>query len=189
MRIYELTPYRRTGIYQEIKPVRTDYIRDINRKLKKLGYVQDEQVLGQGVSGIVYKRAGDPYVIKVFQEDPAYKNYLEYVMQNQDNPHVPRIRGKLIKPYRDVELYLIRMEPLNPLDVYSQQYKLFNDFRDYAFHPTEEFKNNYPDLARILDDIKTLGKNWGKKIIFDLHDENVMVRPTDNTLVVTDPVV
>lgn len=188
MLINEIASYRHSELYRAVEPVRdTEYISDIYLRLRDLGYVKRDQILGQGIFGVVFKRPQDSYVIKLFKNDPAYRQYLKYVLQHQDNPHVPKIRGKLVKPYRDANLYLVRIEELEPLEIYSPQYDVFEQARDYALDRVtattqQDFREIYPRLASVLDDVK----HWGKTI--DLHDENIMVRPSDNMLVITDPI-
>ena len=113
MRIDELTPYKNTELYKAVAPLMNDPIRDIYLALKDMGYVKKEELLCSGIFGAVFKRKNDPYVIKLFEKDRYYLKYLQYIRQHQDNPHVPKIRGKIMKPYKDAELYMVRMEELS----------------------------------------------------------------------------
>ena len=50
-----------------------------------------------GSRGSILKRKGDSFVVKIFQRDPYYMKYLLYAIDHQNNPHVPKIKGKPIK--------------------------------------------------------------------------------------------
>lgn len=182
VRIDELTPYKSTDIYKAVDKIAYSSIKDIFAELKKLGYIKTE-MLGSGIFGAVFKRPNDPYVIKVFKHDKQYLKYLEYARQHQHNPHVPKIRGKIMKPYRNFQLYLVRIEELVPLSYrMDKQYYLYKKLQEYAYSSRFGPDDCLPyALVEVIDYIKSSGGE------IDLHDENVMVRPSDGQLVITDP--
>lgn len=204
MRIRELAPVRGNSAYPVAKQIKPEWDWDdpsvVDKDGNPLSYPRDKfnnlvqalekqgwRKLGSGVFAQVLEHPKFPYVIKMFANDPAYMRYFNWARQNQDNPHVPKIRGKFIKIANDV--YAIRMEKLIQLPQYNDP--MFVDYVSpelkhrtlgYIFDPKnyDYLKENYPKLYEVIAAINSMVKYT------DIHSENVMMRK-DGTLVITDP--
>ena len=132
---------------------------------ESLGYT----FLGAGKYAVVFsiycKGMKKEIVVKVFMRDAAYFKWLEFAMNNQNNPYVPEIYGKVQK-LTDL-FYQIEMEKLSPANS-SSVVSLYSDLDSsapYAAEISEEFDAN--------------------QNLLDLHSENVMMRGSQ--VVVIDP--
>lgn len=151
----------------------------LEKFLKKNKFVY----LGQGIGGIAFERPGYPWVFKIFRNDPAYFHFLQYAITHQDNPNLPKIKGKFIRLGDGA--YAVRMEKLQPLprdsnlvwpDIYD---KHRSDFNAIPQKMSDKFKAEYPGIWRALKDTYKPG------FILDLHVGNVMMR--GKTPVLIDP--
>jgi len=79
------------------------------QKLITAGYRR----VGIGRYAHVWAKRGDMFVVKVFQYDPAYADFIELISQHQDNPHFPRTKGRLTR--LDEVWQAIRIERLTRL--------------------------------------------------------------------------
>ena len=153
-------------------------------ELEELGFEE----LGSGGYGIVFERPGYPWVFKVFNNDPGYMAYLNYVIHHQNLSAVPKIKGRPIRINNNT--YAVRMEPL---------YKLRSELAwELNNAPTDGLKSSeykefvvmieqhWPDVATVLADLPNITGKF--KLYLDLHDENVMQR-ADGTPVITDPLI
>ena len=61
--------------------------------MAKYGFKQ----LGSGKYGTAFAKSGYPYIIKVFMKDVAYLKWLDYCKLHQDNPWIPKIKGKVVR--------------------------------------------------------------------------------------------
>lgn len=119
--------------------------------------------LGDGRYGYVFGNPKYPYVIKVFMRDTAYLKWLDWAKRHQDNPYVPKIRGKVIKIGN---LFMaVRLEKLSPGGTANELYD-----RDEA---------GDPHATQVVDFLEANNK------LLDLHDGNVMLR--GKQLVIVDP--
>lgn len=146
--------------------------------------------LGQGSFGAVYERPGYPWIFKLFANDAAYKAWIDYVVQNQGNEHLPKIRGKPFKINDGV--FAVRMEKLDNLPKNWDQNPVIDTimYSHIKSSKTKEKLTNlgHADLIPVLEEIEKLAyddhsKNWAK----DLHSANLMMR--GNIPVITDPIV
>ena len=144
MRINELTPFKKTGAYRAAADIKKDkhvapYIKFENLKdeLEKMGF----KFINRGWFAQVFEHPSLPYVIKMFNNDPNYLKYFEWVRQNQDNPHVPQIRGKYIKI--DENTYAVRMEKLIPFTSNDQDLirKYIDPMYDSEFYNLFAYSN------------------------------------------------
>lgn len=141
-----------------------------------------------GAFGAVYEKPGYPWVFKIFTGDPAYKRYIDYVIKHQNNPYVPRIKGKIIKI--NFNTYALRMEKLEPLSknksksVSKLYYILYGIRRasELERKELEWLEKNYPGVVDILT---TLSRVGGDKL--DIDSKNMMMRGKIPVLV--DPVI
>lgn len=122
---------------------------NLTKELAKLGWTS----IGHGAFSEIYKHPSHNYILKVFSKDNRlWIEYFHYARQNQNNPHVPKIRGKLVKLSRTA--YAVRMEKLEPVS-----HKLIMD--------------HYIDPA-ILNDLRK--RSWGITLedIFSQENEDFL---------------
>lgn len=204
MRMDELKGYR-TNPFYKIASQSSD-IENFYHRLKNQGY--KDQILGRGIFGLVFHRPNTPdAVYKAFlRGDRGYMKYLKFALENQHNPHVPKIIGKPLSFALEngTQVVLVKLERLDELDPndspnYNQFLKLTSilnslSFLDNPFYDSDskkkekEFlqqrKQQYPTLYDIAQQIVKLSHKSRMQDV-DLHSGNVMMR--GNTLVVTDP--
>ena len=161
-----------------------DKVHKFTNDIKELGYSLDHK--GAGGQGTVFKRYGDPYVIKVFYRDSNYLKYLKYVLAHQDNPHVPKVRGKPMKI--TPEAYAVRLEELQPVAPRDENEKqlvdsIINTLTWGRFKQNSYIRLEEPELYKMLLD---LAKIYGDHNETDLIQANIMQRK-DGTIVITDP--
>lgn len=209
LRLDELTGYRGNPIYKLFQEARD--IDTFARRLEESGY--DVKKLGQGVFGIVFEKPGGKDVYKVFTaRDKGYLSFLKYAKANQDNPHLPRIYGNIMRvemPLNNIrsqgkDWIIVRLEKLQPSDdAYPDEHQIGNYLQftpmpspeeieeldnngllDMEMEMALEFQREYPQLAEVLDWVNA-NANRVQGIHIDLHDENFMQR--GDTVVITDP--
>jgi hypothetical protein len=174
----------------QYEPYSTNEKRSLTSHLKKLGWT----LAGSGWYALVYKNPMYNYVLKVFSAKNAlWIEYFHYIRQHQDNPHVPQIKGGLVK--LSGSAFAVRMEKLTPLkslkDPIIRQYidpAIYNssmDFWDIFRDENNQFlTKNFPALPKLIEDVWEIAKINGD---WDLHnEENIMKR--GNTIVITDPI-
>lgn len=168
--------------------------------LQAAGY----EPLGTGQFAEVYKKPGTNYVLKLFDyDDKAYLLYLGLIRKHQDNPHFPKLIGKLIKVTD--QYYAVRMEELSPTNISDHELNLFDlfckkrasfwlgnwdafmksNFRASAREELEQIFGENPKLAEALTliaEMKDKHSLW-----FDFKRANIMDR--SGTIVLTDPIV
>lgn len=127
--------------------------------MNKFGF----KLLGAGKYASVYGNDKYPYVIKVFMRDTAYLKWLAFAKQNQNNPWVPKIRGKVVRI--GPTFMAVRLERLETGGKSSDLY----DADARGEHDAVTVANFLESNAKLLD----------------LHDGNVMKR--GNQTVIVDP--
>lgn len=202
MRIDELITPRQNQVYQQLQDSYS--MRDFLDRLVMYGF--EVEKIGAGFYATVFSRPGSNDVYKLYTaKDTGYTRFLKYVMANQDNPHLPKIKGspkqiKMPKNKNSLEgkdWILVRMERLDPhtdADPYFGRIKAVIDGLEYdtpdLLARRESAKganfryiaNNYPDLLKVLVWIVDNNTQISRP---DLHDENVMQR--GDTVVIIDP--
>ena len=109
-------------------------------------------------------------------KDAAYFKWLKFVQENQSNPYIPKVKGKVIKitPI----FYAIRLEKLTPYSGNAPSTRKFmTDYAQWKKNPS--YQSNDQNIQDILDYFAKF------KSLLDLHGENMMMR--NNQLVVIDP--
>lgn len=199
MRLKELTGYKGNAHYQAAKNLLVrDAPEDENRKqfnkFKEYMVANGFEYMGSGAYGTVYEKPGYPWIFKLFKDDPAYVEFIEYSKRNASNPHVPKFKGGIIRINADT--YCVRTEKLVDLPNAVYQ-KLFPEFEivnailndlveehdsmyDQLWRRFEQFKRAYPDMYEVLEFIFV-----GSSYYADLHNGNMMLR--GKTLVFSDP--
>jgi hypothetical protein len=184
MRIQELTGYKSHPAYTSSEG-QYDVVKYVEN-LKSLGFKITR--LGGGAFAEVFSRPNDSYVIKIFRDDPGYEQYLKYINQFKDNPHVPKLRGKVMNLQNNIRV--IRMEKLRKLDRDNNEemeiYELIkNIVTDNGRYPVaykkevETISQRYPQIMPLLKILQTHRKD------IDLGKDNIMFR--GSTPVITDP--
>lgn len=187
------------------------YAYDILDVLKDSGL----EKLGDGRRAVVFSRRGKPYVYKLFAEDHCFYNFVQFIKERPDNPHLP----KLLSPVMDLVKMAKRVDDLDPNDMNRMHKRPYLvKMEKLTPMPRDEFFNNrglqlllnkvYGDGSLFKDNKKDLEIElfqWFKKenklahTIIDIkeklvHDEcfadmhfgNFMKR--GETIVITDPV-
>jgi len=193
-----------------IKGLSNSYWYDIEKILLNNGFF----IAGKGSHAKVYAHPHKKYVYKVFDNDVAYSLYIQYCLQNQNNPHIPKI---IKQPLEIVKFFkhndtqnnftVVRVERLNNLDVkFSEFYNVklqynivmyrkfgeYQIFRDHynpskAYRGINEYINAYPEF-QFSSVFKTLNDIYDKiKFFADISPSNFM-RRDDGTVVIIDPV-
>jgi len=105
-------------------------LEDIENNLTNRGWSR----FGRGAFASVFVKKDKDYVIKVYTEDKGYDRYLEFLENNQDNPHAPKILKKMKFPSStDDEVKMVVMErlvPVNTNDWRVQIATIINSFID-----------------------------------------------------------
>lgn len=68
------------------------------------------EAIGRGSYGTVYKKTGKSYVLKLYN-DYCYNEYLNFIEQNQNDPHVVKIKRRIIRG----DMGLVAIEKLEEL--------------------------------------------------------------------------
>lgn len=201
MKISELIAYRQHPIYKKAKRLLSKSAVEKAKGITATGKRQSQYELftnflekygfeevGSGVFGIVYEKQNYPWIFKIFQDDPAYKRFIEYAMKNQHIPYLPKVKGKLIKINDNT--YAIRLEKLSAFNLvlHPELEKLFDILRksdkssDIPKKDVEWLESNYPGIVNVLN---YLSKD--KTDVFDIHAGNIMLR--GKTPVLVDPII
>ena len=185
MRIYELTGYKKHPLYDLLKYSASlvEFIENLRRE----GY--EKYLAGEGMYAGVFANPDDDWVVKLYYaDDRGYEIYLRYIMQNQNNVHVPKITGKpvtFLKKYRIVRMEKLRkyeMNNKNDQEVYHALISYINfkkTYPEYIPSNVQWLTKKYPQLSDLID---LMVKNHDR---LDLHSGNIMFR--DDVPVITDP--
>jgi hypothetical protein len=149
--------------------------------------------LASGSFGAVYQKEGGAYVLKVFSAlDKAYHAFVELAKTNQDNPHFPKIFGKVVKVTPDY--HAVRMEPLEPYKNDPHTLSIYMNYRDqiHQFSPQTFTRMSFEDALENFHDQPALKQACDlivdhlSAFTLDIKQDNIMVR--GKTLVFVDPV-
>jgi hypothetical protein len=187
------------------------YLKDVEDDF----YKQGGQLAGKGVESKVYIHSDWPYAIKVFPDDHCYLRFIRYT-QHHPHPCFPktfgspqRIMPQYKRHYANEKVYMLRIEKLSPLvqgSIIYESYKILRsaamDYRYYKGNKIEEeslenlkndkraalafsaFRQLYQRAGIAADDPDN---SRGGECRLDMHDGNIMVRPSDGNLIITDP--
>lgn len=177
MRLRELTGYKQDPLYSILQNSTESW--ELEDNLEAGGF--KKYVIGTGLYSSVLSRPDLNYVVKIFYKDPGYETYLTYMTKYQNNPHVPKIRGKVMAVGRGFKV--VRLERLESYSYKPDQQKSLEIIDDYVskskFHRERDKKDfPYQQMIPVLDDIL---KHTG----LDLHTGNIMFR--GSVPVITDP--
>jgi hypothetical protein len=154
-----------------------------------------------GHFGSVLVNPGKDYVYKIFYDDDvAYRRYVEWVHRNSRNDFVPKI-GKVIRVPGTDDIFLVKIEKLEPVTNvndprFDRYINLDNGNPRFDQYIDPEYNGNPQDHDKItmaLESLFRFDKEFNEIVSFamevgelDIHYENVMWRGKD--LIVTDPV-
>jgi len=126
--------------------------------------------IGEGFYAVVYKHENYPFVVKVWRQDEGFDMWLNFVLNNQNNPYVPKVKGKPVR-ITGTEYKAIRLE-----------YLIHPKMREKHIHDVIEilWKSEDPNMKKIVRYLKSTGRDD------DMHSENIMQRP-NGQWVITDP--
>lgn len=172
--------------------------------------------IGAGAFSIVFKRGSKEEVVKFWIKDDSYEDFVKYIEHHDDNPCLPKLYSTVktmpvfFKHHEGApeKIKYLRMEVLDPfkdrmLGELHYLYRIVDDVK-YWLKEKKKFDDGFMNLftergvnvkelpEKLIKFVKTVFEvsehltQMGHKI--DLHDENVMYRPSDGCLVVIDPV-
>lgn len=149
---------------------------NISAFMSKYGWT----LLGNGAFARAYTHTNKDYIIKIFADDVGYLTWLKFVQANQDNPLVPKLRGKPVKILP--KIYAVRLEKLEESE-YEDLIRFKELYRKWkvgglllAVHTPKEVKH----WSKFFDFFSKF------KHFSDMHSGNLMKRP-NGEIVVTDP--
>jgi hypothetical protein len=187
-----------TGI-KNIKPTTYFGLMDY---LSSLGF----KYLGSGGYGYTFK--GKNAVLKVFQQDTAYEEYIKFIknIPNQYKNFAPKVSSVNSLP-NNKDIKFIKLEYLEELNNENSEivfytnyflndlYKETNKFED--INSLEKIKNYYKNNTNtfikysdyidfyLLEFLYFLKSKTPLNIMWDINDSNIMMR--ENHFVITDP--
>lgn len=72
--------------------------------------------IGEGSFATVFEKLGKNYVLKLYISDAGYESFLDFLEQNQNNPHLVKIKRSLIPSRSEVtKIGLVAIEKLKPI--------------------------------------------------------------------------
>jgi len=156
-----------------------------------IGYFKflNYEYLSEGENSVVFEHVDRPYVLKVFQNDPSYYNYLEFCLCNQNNPFIPTIEPVIL--WKNHSSGIVKVEKLTKLDkrdkftikaihyIEAELY-LYNKVnmpkeREDLYHKEiGEWITNNPKFISLLLQLRLRIKGTG--LHFDFTESNIMQR-------------
>ena len=173
-----------------------DYARDIDTSgLHKIGFNR----LGAGYFSIVLEHKMVPdHVIKVtVREDEGYESWVEFAMDNQDNPLCPRVLHK--EKHGELTIYVLQKydairtsnaDELTQLQMAQSlfHYSLSDDYAVGGGHLLEWFAYvSRTPLEYVRSVREFLRRSKVGNMNVDLHSDNLMLH--NGRIVITDPLV
>ena len=135
--------------------------------IKKKDYLQeytaylddnDWVIIGSGSYGVVFEKSNKNYVLKVYN-DSGYNTFLNFLEQNSDNPHLVKIKRKIISSDNNDFLGVIALEKLKPITIPKYQWiteltlKFAEDLNAASVNaPFEEVLQSFRDRYIIMND-------------------------------------
>ena len=208
MRIDELTGYKSLPAVDQFISLVTQYSRSVGvgkmgQILKHAGYRVET-----GSRGLMFQlpKNQGKYVFKAWGKDSGYVYAVKIFKQHQNNPHIPKILRGPFALDNNKQFWVIVLEELEP--IHDEDLRKFIIFVADVFENLHQLSTkqvitlieNNIDKIGLTHSIKyyadILKTFWptllmfeeGDKNFLDLGNDNVMIRPSDNQLVITDPV-
>jgi hypothetical protein len=101
---------------------------DHSEKLKRILTQHGWKSLGTGVEAAVAMHPAKAYVLKIFNSDSKYVDYVKFVQAHQSNPHVPRF-SRYVRQIPGTQFSYVRMEKLQRVF----DYDLLTTYANYLF--------------------------------------------------------
>ena len=195
MKINELTGYKSDPTYQHAKTNFAGDLSSVNTRTDKLLQFQTYLTnngftpLGLGQAGVAFTHPTYPWVFKIFTHDQGYQRFISYALRHQNNPHIPKLKGNLMRI--NPTTYVIRIEKLDrcPLQQGTDSMKILSrlgDLEDIQMLTPDEIEILNSETPGMLEIITDLAKEFPTHIL-DLHRQNILGR--NGTLVLTDPLI
>jgi hypothetical protein len=182
----------------ELQGVRSHVAATFKKVQDVVDYLEDRgfDYLGSGSYGAVFDHPSfdSRYVLKVFK-DPFYEQFLNYAIKNRQDPHMPKIIGKVIRlPGYGA---MVRIEVLREMSDQQYRYMRLHDQVDHIqrrFYGVpmvqaeiDIFNSNNAKfhLESLMESIENLLRAKPAGSHLDLHEGNFMYR--DTTIVISDP--
>lgn len=150
-----------------------DEEKPLRYELEKRGW----SYLGRGVFGVVFSHPDKEYVLKLYK-DKAYDEYIEFIKQHSDNPHVVKVKDIDYPKLDNTSYKLIAIEKLTPMKWptwVSYIAKYYNRFLDLSeinndfYYTIEDFerfirqssKNDieFYKISKYIDNLRTVKKS------------------------------
>ena len=185
-------------------------IKEIISQLENLGF----KYKAEGAFSEVYTSQDGKYIAKINKyQDAGYEKFLNHIYENRGNPHYPRITKPMrftgMTDRRDkYNGFVVISEKLDPLEnafkddddlhlfhamngvIYSKangmETSMALSMREVNVYPIEAVKEMYARHKGYFREAQKLRKTLGANDWYDLHEENVMVRPGTDQLVIID---
>lgn len=199
MKLNELNP---KPSLQNIAGLDTDHLKPWEKSAILFAKSKGFTPIGSGAFANVFTSPVYPFVIKIFDyRDKGYIDWLKFCFANQNNPYVPKIRGKVLKVKETMRV--LRMEHLGPFKSNNIELGALSDLiinyptmwtsvaqtlRDEAFFKTlfKLLNHNYVEDTHLKDVCAYLHKLIKNGAILDFKTQNFLLR--DNQIVFTDPI-
>jgi hypothetical protein len=137
---------------------------------------------GSGAFGTVFKKPNKNYVLKVYKNDPAYDNFLNFIEENQNDPHIPKIKRRILplSNNQSKNYGIVAIEKLDSLKSSDWRWRLVSSFEntlydnnignlsfdEYLNNAIEEVRNIYKENLEIAKQqkIKRNIRNESRKL-------------------------
>lgn len=159
-------------VLKAINSMRSEFDKNQRGKSELTGLAKQYKFskIGEGFYAIVYKHEQYPFVVKVWRPDEGFDTWLKFVIANQNNPYVPKVKGKPVRisgtNFKAIRLEYLHKSKMKDRDVEDVIVKLW--------------QSNDKNMKNIVNYIKSTGRDD------DLHSENIMQR-ANGEWVITDP--
>lgn len=109
------------NILEHLYGVKKFYKKNTSELINILKDKYNIELIGTGHYGMVFKCPKWNYVVKIFEKDNGYLEFVDYCLQHQDNKHLPKFVKKPIRLHKfhtrpkeqtDPYFYMVRMEEL-----------------------------------------------------------------------------
>jgi hypothetical protein len=91
--------------------------------------------IGSGSFGTVFQKQNKNYVLKVYKDDAAYDNFLNFIEENQNDPHIPKIKRRILplsnNPSKNYGI--VAIEKLNGLKSSDWRWRLVSTFENALY--------------------------------------------------------
>lgn len=172
--------------YKEIKTTQSqDAVRRLIFKSHR-GY----RKIACGCFGSVYAKRGSKTIIKIAYDDSAYLKFIKYVITNQPNPWLPKVKDVKVYKTDDGDVICVKMERLKPVP-FGGYPALSDRIRSYVEGNLDNAEIIKSQLtARLWKFLNEAKKALQSLVVFDncewdLHNENLMRR--GKQFVIIDP--